>query len=95
MEQKTYIGLTPTKEMEEVKSGLRVITGEVPRRIPIHKEIPREIPKQFVYGYVDEDNLHQLRVELWEELEESIITIKLIGSLKNDIREGEEIKFYW
>ncbi len=91
MEQKTYIGLTPTKEMEEVKSGLCVIAGEVPRRNPI----PIEIPKQFVCGYVDENNLHQLRVELWEELEESILTIKLIGSLKNDIREGEEIKFCW
>lgn len=82
MEEKTYIGLTPTKEMEQVKSKLETFTDRM-----------RYQPSNTFYAlyYRDENKITQFRVEIWKEAEENILEISYIGYIKNGVREGEAI----
>jgi len=86
MEQKTYIGLTPTKEIQEKLSKLR-------------KHADVIIDNFLLFYYLDDNGIKQIREECWliliEAGEELFKAPTFIRAVENGIPEGEMIFFDW
>ena len=87
MRDKIFIGLTPTKEISQIKAGLNM---------DYHKSsVMFKFPKSHHVSYRDENYDKQIREEVWEEVDQRTLRIALIKSVKNNVLEGEQISIIW
>lgn len=87
MRDKILIGLTPTKEISQIKAGLNR---------DYHKSsVLFKFPNSHHVSYRDKNYAKQLREEVWEEVDQRTLRIVLIRSVKNNILEGEQISVIW
>jgi hypothetical protein len=87
MRDKILIGLTPTKEISQIKAGLNR---------DYHKSsVLFKFPDSHHVSYRDENYAKQLREEVWEEVDQRTLRIALIRSVKNNVLEGEQISVIW
>lgn len=87
MRDKILIGLTPTKEIGQIKAGLNM---------DYHKSsVLFKFPNSHHVSYRDENYNKQLREEVWEEVDSRTLRIVLIKSVKNNILEGEQISIIY
>lgn len=87
MRDKILIGLTPTKEISQIKSGLNR---------DYHKSsVLFKFPNSHHVSYRDKNYDKQLREEVWEEVDQRTLRIALIRSVKNNVLEGEQISVIW
>lgn len=87
MRDKILIGLTPTKEISQIKAGLNR---------DYHKSsVLFKFPNSHHVSYRDKNYAKQLREEVWEEVDHITLRIVLIRSVKNNILEGEQISVIW
>jgi hypothetical protein len=87
MRDKIFIGLTPTKEISQIKAGLNR---------DYHKSsVLFKFPNSHHISYRDKNYAKQLREEVWEEVGSTTLRIALIRSVKNNIIEGEQISIIW
>jgi hypothetical protein len=87
MKHKNTIGVNPTKEISEAKSKL-------------HKDwyisnVEFRFPKSIHVYYFDNNNVRQLRTEVWEEVDSNTARIALMNYIKNNTLEGEQISVLW
>jgi hypothetical protein len=87
MKHKNTIGVNPTKEISEAKSKL-------------HKDcyisnVEFRFQKSIHVYYFDNNNVRQLRTEVWEEVDNNTVRIALMNSIKNNTLEGEQISVLW
>lgn len=87
MKDKILIGITPTKEIEELKSKL---TTERCRSSVMYK-----FPNSIHVSYRDKNYIRHLRLEAWEEIDSKTLRIAQMNSIKNNILEGEQISIIW
>lgn len=92
MNYKNLIGLKPSKEMVSVKSKLN----------RHHFSYGTEYSYDGKYSisyihvvYLDNNNVKQLREETWAEIDKSTLRIRTMTSIKNGVREGEQISVLW
>lgn len=87
MKDKIFIGLTPTKEISQIKAGLNR---------DYHKSsVLFKFPNSHHVSYRDKNYAKQLREEVWEEVDQRTLRIALIRSVKNNVLEGEQISVIW
>lgn len=87
MRDKILIGLTPTKEISQIKAGLNR---------DYHKSsVLFKFPNSHHVSYRDKNYAKQLREEVWEEVDHITLRIVLIKSVKNNVLEGEQISVIW
>ncbi len=87
MRDKILIGLTPTKEISQIKAGLNR---------DYHKSsVLFKFPNSHHVSYRDKNYAKQLREEVWEEVDQITLRIALIRSVKNNVLEGEQISVIW
>jgi len=87
MRDKILIGLTPTKEISQIKAGLNR---------DYHKSsVLFKFPNSHHVSYRDKNYAKQLREEVWEEVDQRTLRIALIRSVKNNVLEGEQISVIW
>ncbi len=87
MRNKLLIGLTPTKEISQIKAGLNM---------DYHKSsVLFKFPNSHHVSYRDKNYQKQLREEVWEEVDPGALRISLIRSVKNNTLEGEQISMIW
>lgn len=91
MRDKIFIGLTPTKEISQIKAGLNR---------DYHKSsVLFKFPNSHHISYRDKNYDKQIREEVWEEVWEEVdqrtLRIALIRSVKNNVLEGEQISVIW
>jgi len=87
MRDKLLIGLTPTKEIAQIKDGLNM---------EYHKSnVLFKLPNSHHVSYRDKNYQKQLREEVWEEVDPGALRISLIKSIKNNIQEGEQLSIIW
>ena len=92
MNYKNLIGLKPSKEMVSVKSKLH----------RHHYSYGTEYSYDGKYAnryihvvYLDNNNVNQLREETWAEIDKSTLRVRTMTSIKNGVREGEQISVIW
>lgn len=87
MRDKILIGLTPTKEISQIKAGLNR---------DYHKSsVSFKFPNSHHISYRDKNYDKQIREEVWEEVDQRTLRIALIRSVKNNVLEGEQISVIW
>jgi hypothetical protein len=87
MRGKILIGLTPTKEISQIKADLNM---------DYHKSsVLFKFPNSHHISYRDKNYAKQLREEVWEEVGSTTLRIALIRSVKNNVLEGEQISVIW
>ena len=87
MRDKILIGLTPTKEISQIKAGLNR---------DYHKSsVLFKFPNSHHVSYRDKNYAKQLREEVWEEVDQRLLRIAIIRSVKNNVLEGEQISVIW
>ena len=87
MRDKILIGLTPTKEISQIKAG--------PNMDSHWFEVLYRFPNSHHVSYRDKNYQKQLREEVWEEVDPRTLRIALIRSVKNNVLEGEQISVIW
>ena len=87
MRDKILIGLTPTKEISQIKAGLN--------RDYIKSNVLFQFPNLHHVSYRDKNYDKQIREEVWEEVDQRTLRIALIRSVKNNVLEGEQISVIW
>lgn len=89
MKEKIYIGLTPTKEFDELKANLQTYLSMRSRR-------GSGEPQTFLSKmYLDERYRNQFRRELWKQLYEDNYLITCMSYVKDNMSEGEKIIIDW
>ncbi len=87
MRDKILIGLTPTKEISQIKAGLNM---------NYHKSsVLFKFPNSHHVSYRDKNYDKQIREEVWEEVDQRTLRVALIRSVKNNVLEGEQISVIW
>jgi hypothetical protein len=87
MKNKTFIGLTPTQEINQVKANLT--------QSSYRSNVMAYFLNSYHVLYMDKKYAKQLREETWEEVDPSVFRIILIRSMQNNTLEGEQISFIW
>ena len=87
MRDKIFIGLTPTKEISQIKAGLNMDY--------IKSNVLFLFPNLHHVSYRDKNYQKQIREEVWEEVDQRTLRIALIRSIKNNVLEGEQISVIW
>lgn len=86
MGTKKYIGLTPNKEIDEIKNNFNILS---------YKTIFHPNSEFFHTVYLDQNQKKQLREETWEIIDRNTLRLISMKTIENNIPEGEQISLIW